>query len=102
MDKSFENQKKEIELSLARILLTQLQKKTFTFQESQKIANYLLEGLDSVENSDQLLEFLKIISKEFPVFGTTYGFYKLRREEEIKMQHSLSSVKNNLQSLGGI
>lgn len=99
---NFEEQKNQIEVSLARILLTQLQKKTLAFKKCQEIASYLLEGLDSVKNSDQLLEFLQIISKEFPVFGTTYGFYKLRREEEIKIQHSLSNVKNNLQSLGEV
>jgi len=82
---NFEEQKREIELSLARILLTQLQKKTITFEECQEIAKYILEGIPVVGNSEELLEFLKIISQQFSIFETTYGFYKCRIDDDKKL-----------------
>jgi len=97
---NFEEQKREIELSLARILLTQLQKKTITFEECQEIAKYILEGIPVVGNSEELLEFLKIISQQFSIFETTYGFYKCRIDDDKKMMQAKESLNIREQQLG--
>lgn len=98
MNEDFESQKNGIELSLARTLLTQLQKKTMTFEKCQSIAKDILEGMNTTTNPHELLEFLQVISREYPIFETAYGFYKLRINDEEKMQQT----KNNLQTVNSL
>lgn len=79
---NFVSNKKEIELSLARTLLTQIEKKSFTFKKAQEIARFIVDKLDNLTTPKKLLDFLHGLSTRWVIFFTTYEFYKMRLAQE--------------------
>ena len=85
MQKDFSDQKKGIELSLARTILTQLEKKMFTFAKTQEISRFIVDKLDELTTPKKLLDFLHVLSSRWAIFTTIHAFYKMRLEEEKEM-----------------
>lgn len=81
-NKDFSGQKKEIELSLARTILTQLDKRVITFEQASEIARHIVSKLESATDEKKLLDLLQEIAKRWDIFSTTHGFYKMRLHEE--------------------
>lgn len=79
---NFETQKKEIELSLARTLLTKCNKEQITFKQMQEIAGYIRLYIDDIRSARQMVSFLKDLSSQWDIFKTLYEFYKLHQGEK--------------------
>jgi len=90
---------KEIELSLSRVILTQLEKGTITHDQSRKIAQYILSQIDDIKNSSQLLIFLQNLNQKWIFFESTYGLYKLRMNDEIKTNQKIEEVNEKLSKI---
>lgn len=76
------DQKNEIELSLARTILTQLEKKTISFSQAQTMARFIVERIDDATTEDTLIRFLQTLAKQWEIFSTTYEFYKIHSNDE--------------------
>lgn len=100
-DKNFAEQKNEIEVSLARTILTQLDKKAVTFDQAQEMARFILSQIDTINNIDQMSSFLQNLSKKWPVFESTAGFYKLRAIEARQTEGKIQELTSSLQTGGG-
>ncbi len=74
---NFEAQKKEIELSLARTILTKIEKKIITFKEGQEIARFIVDRLDNVRGEEKFLVFLNDLAKQWDIFATTRDLYRI-------------------------
>lgn len=96
---SFDSEIKEIELSLSRVILTQLEKGTITYDQSREIARYILSQIDDIKNSSQLLVFLQSLYQKWNFFESTYGLYKLRMNDEMITGQKLEEVSNQLSKI---
>lgn len=88
----FVRAKNEIELSLARTLVTKIEKKIITFDKGQEIARFIVDKLDSLKTPKKLSHFLQELSDQWDIFSTTHAFYKLRLDQD----HKLKSASNQL------
>jgi len=96
---NFDSEIKEIELSLSRVILTQLEKGTIAYDQSREIAQYILSQIDDIKNSNQLLIFLQNLNQKWIFFESTYGLYKLRMNDEIKTNQKIEEVNEKLSKI---
>lgn len=97
----FEAQKKEIELSIIRTVLTQLEKQTITYDQSREIARYILLHIDEVNTSEQLLTFLQALALKWNIFESLKGLYRLKVGELVQTQEMLEETKDKLEEITG-
>lgn len=90
---------KEVELSLARTLLVQLDKGAITYEQSQEIARYILSEIDKVKDSGQLLTFLQELTGKWNIFENTRGLYRLKIMDSVKTDQKLEEVTNKLSQI---
>lgn len=98
---SFEEQKNEVELSLARTIVTHLEQQKIAFEESQAIAQYILDGMHTATTPAQLLSFMQTLSAKWPMFESVAGLYRLKVKDELQTEDELQETKAALQALGG-
>lgn len=98
---SYEEQKNEIELSLARTILTQLEQDKISYEQSQEMARYILDGMETATNPQTLLTFLQTLSAKWQMFESTVGLYRLKVKDEIETKDELQQAQQELQALGG-
>ena len=98
----FEANKKEIEVSLTRTILTQLDKENITSLEAQEMARYILGEIDIADTMDKMLFFLQTLSKRWPVFESIAGFYKIRVKEAKEAESKANEIKNIQNKLSNI
>lgn len=97
--KDFLNKKKEIELSLARTILTQVEKRAITFDKAREMARFIVDRLEGLTTPKKLADFLSDLSEKWNVFGTLYEFYKMRLEEEKELSNFIKHKGKSLASL---
>ncbi len=98
---SYGEQKNEIELSLARTILTQLEQQKISYEESQDIARFILAGVDNAPDHQSLLSFLQTLVAKWPVFESTYGLYRLKVKDELETQQELKDTQSALAQMKG-
>lgn len=92
-------QKKEIELSLARTILTQLESKAITYQQSQEIAKFIVLHINNTSNTQQLLAFLQSLALKWNFFQGIYDLYRLKAGEIVKTHKELEETKEKLSTI---
>lgn len=93
---SFDDQKNEIGMSLARTVLTQLEKDLIPFAQGQEMSRFVLEGIDKTTNADELLVFLEKLTKKWDLFATIHELFKLRLREQAQIEASLRQTQDAL------
>jgi len=93
---SFVDQKNEIGLSVTRTILTQVEKKLISFEQSQEMAQYVLGGIDKTTTAQALLEFLQKLTEKWDLFATIYELFRLRLREQAQIEHSLKQAQDAL------
>lgn len=89
---SYEDQKKEIELSIARTIVTQVKNGNLTFEIGQEIAKYTLAHIDTTKTQEDLVLFLEDLSKKWDVFATLHELFRGRMNEVKKVEEQLAST----------
>lgn len=100
-DDQFKREKEEVELSLARTIYTQLEQGTLPYKDAQKIAQFVLSRAEKIKNREQLFLMLDEMAKQWPIFETIRGLFKLKMADQQKTQEGLSNAKQILSSMTG-
>lgn len=85
---TFLDKKNQIELSLARTILTQLEKKAISFEKAQEIAGFINLYVDDIRNPSQLTSFLRDLSLQWNMFETVYQFYNIHEGDKKHLSNS--------------
>lgn len=93
---SFEDQKNEIGLSVARTILTQLEKNLIPFDDGKTMSRFVLDGIDKATNADELLAFLQKLTGKWDLFATVYELFRLRLREQAQIEASLKQTQEAL------
>lgn len=89
---SYEDQKKEIELSIARTIVTQVKNGNIEFATGQQIAQYTLEHIDTTKTGEDLVMFLGDLAKKWPIFATLHELFKVRMNETKHIEEQLATT----------
>ncbi|HUV47131.1 MAG TPA: hypothetical protein VMW29_03275 [Candidatus Bathyarchaeia archaeon] len=73
--------KDKIGKQLAISLAQGLKEGKITLKESPVISSYILDNIDKITDSSQLIEFLKKLSEKWPIFANTLTLEKGEVEE---------------------
>lgn len=95
----FNRQKDEVELSLARTVLTQIEKENLSYSESQEIAKEILSQIDDIKETRQLLIFLRTLSQRWKIFENLFELYKLKMNEIKVKNEKLEEAKEQLSTI---
>ncbi|HLD01296.1 MAG TPA: hypothetical protein VJC10_00305 [Patescibacteria group bacterium] len=99
LDESFAKQKKDIELSLARTMLTFIEKGTYTYEQSQEIARFILREIGLAKTPEQVLSFLEKLTLKWPVFENLRGLYRIKVKDVANSRKRMGEVSQSLASL---
>lgn len=91
--------KNELELSLARTILTQLDTGAITHGQSQQISQYILARIDEAVDPQGILLFLQDLSQKWNMFETLFNFFKIKVADTQQTDVKLEEVKQNLSVL---
>ena len=90
---SLAEQKREVEKSLARTTLTQIEKGTISFAQGQEIANFILQKIDQITTEEELVSFVYEMSEKWPIFDTIKEVVRLRMNESKEVEKQLQKAR---------
>lgn len=97
----FEKKKKEIELELAKTILTLVEAQKITFAQSQEIARYILSRMEEVRTIQDLILLLSEVSGKWEGFKEIYELRSMRVGDTMQTKEKLEEVKSQLISMMG-
>lgn len=93
---TFEQEKQNLEISLARTIYTQLDQKALSYDEATEISRDILLKIDDVTNKEEMMSFLEELTQKWKIFGTINDLLKLKTTDSLQTAEKLEDVKEDL------
>lgn len=91
--------KNEVEVSLTRTLLTQIENGGIPYEDAQSIARYILLHIDKVATHNDLLVFIQGLTAKWQMFESLLGLYKMKIKATEETNVQLEAVHDKLSAL---